>query len=35
MEKSAAICLPTFVVNECSRLFLHPSVFPVKHSNSA
>ena len=26
---------PTFVVNELSGLFLHPSIFSLKHSRSA
>ena len=35
IEKLERICLPTFVVNEISGLFLHPSGFPLKHSGSA
>ena len=27
-------CSPTFVENEFSRLFLHPSIFSIKHSRS-
>ena len=34
-EKPDGICLPTFVVNEFSGLFLHPSIFSIKHSRSA
>ena len=33
--KSDAICSLTFVVDESSRLVLHPSVFSVTHSRSA
>ena len=35
IEKPNGICSPTFVVNELSRLFLHASVFSIKHSRSA
>ena len=35
IEKSAGICLPTFVVYEFSRSFLHPSIFSIRHSRSA
>ena len=35
IEKPDGICLPTFVVNELSGLFLHPSIFSIKHSRSA
>ena len=35
LEKPDGICLPTFVVNEFSGLFLHPSIFSIKHSRSA
>ena len=35
IEKPDGICLPTFVVNEFSRLFLHPSIFSVKDPRSA
>ena len=35
IEKFDGICLPTFVVNEFSGLFLRPSVFSIKHSRSA
>ena len=34
-EKSDGICLRTFAVDEFSGLFLHPSIFPIKHSRSA
>ena len=29
------ICSPTFAVDEFSGLFLHPSIFPIKHSRPA
>ena len=35
IEKPDGICLPTFVVNEFSGLFLHSSIFSIKHSRSA
>ena len=35
IEKSDGICLPTFVVNEFSGLFLRPSIFSIKYSRSA
>ena len=35
IEKPDEICLLTFVVDEFSGLFLHPSIFPIKHSRSA
>ena len=35
IEKPDGICLPTFVVNEFSGLFLHPSIFSVKDPRSA
>ena len=35
IEKSVGICLFTFVVDELSRLFLHPSIFSIIHSRSA
>ena len=35
IEKPDQICLPTFVVNECSGLFLPPSVLSIKYSRSA
>ena len=31
IEKLDGICLLTFVVDEFSRLFLHPSIFYVIH----
>ena len=30
IKKSNETCLPTFVVDQLSGLFLHPSVFSVK-----
>ena len=35
IEKADGICSPTFVGNEFSGLFLHPSIFSIKHSRSA
>ena len=35
IEKPNGICSPTFVVDEFSGLFLHPSIFSIKHSRSA
>ena len=35
IEKPGGICLAIVVVNEFSRLFLHPSIFSIKHSRSA
>ena len=35
IEKPDEICLLTLVVDEFSGLFLHPSIFPIKHSRSA
>ena len=35
IEKTDRICQPIFVVNEFSRLLLHPSIFSVKSSRSA
>ena len=35
MEKPDGICLPSFAVNEFSRLILNPLIFSVKHSRSA
>ena len=32
IEKPDEICSPTFVIDEFSALFSHPSVFPIKHS---
>ena len=34
IEKRDGICLPTFVVNEFSGLFLHPLIFSIKDSRS-
>ena len=34
IEKPDGICSPTFVANEFSGLFLHPSIFSFKHSRS-
>ena len=34
IEKPDGICSPTFVVDEFSELFLHPSIFSVIHSRS-
>ena len=31
IEKPDRKCLPTFVVNEYSGLFLHPSIFSIIH----
>ena len=35
IEKPGGICSLTFVVDEFSRLFLHLSIFFIKHSRSA
>ena len=35
IEKPDEICSPTFVVDEFLGLFLHLSVFSIKHSRSA
>ena len=35
IEKPDEICLPSFVVDEFSGLFLHPSIFNIKHARSA
>ena len=35
IEKPDGICLPTFVTDEFSGLFLHPSIFSIKASISA
>ena len=35
IEKPDGICLPTFVADEFSGLFLHPSIFSIKHPRSA
>ena len=34
IEKPDGICLLTFVVDEFSGLFLHPSIFSIIHSRS-
>ena len=34
IDKPDGICSPTFVVNECSGRFLHPSIFSIKHLKS-
>ena len=33
IEKPDEICFSTFVVDEFSGLFLHPSIFSIKHPN--
>ena len=35
IEKHDGICSFTFVVDETSGLFLHPSIFSIRHSRSA
>ena len=35
IEKPDGICSPTLVVDKYSGLFLHPSIFSIKHSRSA
>ena len=35
IEKPDRICSSSFVVNEFSGLFLHPSIFSIKHSRSS
>ena len=35
IEKPDGICSPTFVVDEFSGLFLHSSIFSIKHSRCA
>ena len=35
IEKPDGICSPTFDVDEFSGLFLHPSIFSIKHSRFA
>ena len=35
IEKPNGICLASFVKDEFSVLFLHPSIFSIKHSRSA
>ena len=34
IEKPGVICSLTFVVDELSGLFLHPSIFSITHSRS-
>ena len=34
IEKPDGICLPNFVVDEFSALFLHPSIFSIEHLRS-
>ena len=29
IEKTDGICYPTFVVDQCSGSFLHPSIFSI------
>ena len=35
VKKPDRICLLTFVVDEISGLFFHPSIFSILHSRSA
>ena len=35
IEKPDGICSLTFVMDNFSGLFLHPSIFSIKHSRSA
>ena len=35
IEKSVGTCLPTFVADNCSGLFLHLAIFSIKDSRSA
>ena len=35
IKKPDGICSPTFVEDEFSGLFLHPSIFSIIHSRSA
>ena len=35
IEKPSEICSPTLTVDGFLVLFLHPSVFPIKHSRYA
>ena len=30
IEKPDRVCLPTFAVDKCSRLFSHPSILSIK-----
>ena len=34
IEKPDRICLPTFIADEFSGSFLHPSIFSIIHSRS-
>ena len=34
IEKPDGMFSPTFVVNQFSKLFLHPSIFSIKHLRS-
>ena len=34
MKKAEGICLPTFSVDDFSGLFIHPSIFSIKHTGS-
>ena len=34
IKKPNGICSPTFVVEKFSGLFLHPSIFSIKHLRS-
>ena len=34
IQKPDGICSPTFFVDEFLGLFLHPSIFSIKHSRS-
>ena len=35
IKKTNGICLITFILNQFSGLFLHPSIFSIKQSRSA
>ena len=35
IKKPDGICFPTFVIDEFSGLFLHPSIFSIIRSRSA
>ena len=35
IEKPDETCSPTFVVDEFSGLFLHPSIYSIKYSRTA
>ena len=34
IEKPDEACSPTFIVDVLSGLFIHPSIFSIKHSRS-